>query len=125
MVDGDGLAGKIPKNFGKDKPINPMPTAEDMKKKQEPMDEKAGSIADFLKCLTFRNCEAEKEIERAQICIRWLCTTTCPPFVFEVDFRNESALFDPQTTTCTCLKREGLNPRYQGGPPPGLTPPGR
>jgi len=125
FVDPDGLAGKVPKNYGKDKPMTPPPTADEIKKMLEQKQEPGQNFADNLKCLfSFKNCDLEIELKKTRRCLVARCTSTCPPSTFTVDYRTEQVAYDPETTTCEC-QLWGLNPDYQGGPPPGLTAPGR
>ena len=48
FVDPDGL-DKIPKNFGKDKPMTPLPTSKQMKEMAERRQEPGQNFADYLK----------------------------------------------------------------------------
>jgi RHS repeat-associated protein len=124
MVDPDGLAGAIPKNYGKGKPIGPALPGE-VKKNTERNQEAGQNVGDTLKCLfTFRNCELEMEIKKMRRCLVARCTSTCPPSTFTIDYRFGQSAFDPSTTACEC-QIWGLDPAYVGGAPPGLTAPGR
>lgn len=78
---------------------------------------------DSWKCL-FMACEATKEIKKAWICVESTCTT-CEGNVFRTGRSVPYAsAYDPATTTCVCSKY-GFDIDYKGGPPPGLTAPGR
>jgi RHS repeat-associated protein len=123
-----GGSGRIPKDFGRDKTMEPMPTAEQIRKQSEAKQEHGQNLADLLKCdlNPFRACEVEKEQAKAIICVVSECTTkTCPKRTFIIDYRRPNAVaFDPTEVSCTCLVK-GFDPRYQGSPPPGFTAPGR
>ena len=122
MIDPEGYAGKIPKNYGKGKllpPTDQLPR--DANRNREANQERYEN--DSWKCL-FMPCEAIEEIRKATICLQAICTT-CEGSVFYTGPKApQASAFDPSKTTCKCIEY-GLNPDYQGGPPPGLTPPGR
>ncbi|MDT7520485.1 RHS repeat-associated core domain-containing protein [Rhodoferax sp. TBRC 17660] len=128
-IDPEGLAGVTPKNFGKNKSLPPpgqLPkdTQERTKQQQEQQEAGAETTKNMLCYLGLRNCEAEDNLKKARICLLSQCTT-CDGQTFTAGPNaNQSSAFDPKTTTCKCIQY-GFDPSYQGGPPPGLTPPGR
>ena len=131
-IDPDGLNGKkggggvLPRNYGKDKPMNPMPTAEEMQRDAKRKQDHGENLEDSLKCyFGLRNCEAEEEIAKTRICVMAQCTSICPERTFTIDYRTgEHSAYNPDNVTCKCLVW-GWNPKYQGKPLPGLGAPGR
>ncbi|MES2536132.1 MAG: RHS repeat-associated core domain-containing protein [Pseudomonadota bacterium] len=126
LIDPNGMSGKIPKNYGKNRPMKPMPTAEESKKDAERKVEPGQNLADALKCyFGIKNCEAQEEIAKTRICVMAKCTTTCPDRTFTIDYRTgESVAYNPANATCECMVW-GWNPKYQAKALPGLGPPGR
>lgn len=125
-VDPDGLAGKLPKNFGKGiEPPSPGKLPKDTGAAAERQQEHRQSEIDAWKCfLGFVACDAITELKKATRCALSKCTT-CEGNVFYTGLKAATAsAYDPETTKCTCVATE-LDPNYQGGAPPGLTPPGR
>lgn len=129
FIDPEGLAGKIPKGFGANKPLPPpgqLPkdTQERTRQQQERHETGAETTKNMLCYLGLRNCEAEDELKKARMCLLSQCTT-CDGATFTAGPNAaQSSVFDPKTTTCKCIQY-GFDPSYRGGPPPGLTPPGR
>jgi RHS repeat-associated protein len=122
LVDPDGLSGRIPPNFGKGKPLPPSGQLPNNAKNDRNAKEEFYSN-DSWKCL-FQPCEAIKEIFKATYCVKYKCVA-CDGSIFETGREAKySSAYNQATTKCECVKK-GLRPDYQGGPPPGLTPPGR
>ncbi|UCV03884.1 RHS repeat domain-containing protein [Dechloromonas denitrificans] len=126
IIDPEGLAGAIPKSFGKGKPLPPpekLPndTNESVKNNQQT----AQDQLDAWKCaFGLVACDALKEIQKALRCELSICTTCDGKIFYSGPKATQTNAFDPATTTCKCIQF-GLDPNYQGGPPPGLTAPGR
>jgi RHS repeat-associated protein len=121
-----GGGGAQPRNFGKGKPINSMPTSEDVRKESERVQEHGQNLADWAKCsFGLSACEAEKEIKKATVCLLARCSSnSCPERSFTMDYRTgKQSIIDPDTK-CACLWY-GWDPKYIGGVPPGLAAPGR
>jgi RHS repeat-associated protein len=81
---------------------------------------------DTVKCsFGVRACEAEEEIAKTRMCVRFRCKTTCPLREFEIDIKSgETHAYDPATTKCSCIAW-GWNYGYEPKPLPGLKAPGR
>lgn len=126
IIDPEGLAGAIPKSFGKGKPLPPpekLPndTNESVKNNQQT----AQDQLDAWKCaFGLVACDALKEIQKALRCELSICTTCDGKIFYSGPKAMQTNAFDPAATTCKCIQY-GLDPNYQGGPPPGLTAPGR
>jgi RHS repeat-associated protein len=104
--DPEGYSGRIPKNFGKDKKMNPVP---DPTKKAEEKAARDEGFSEFLKCVFYKNCEAEKAIRDNLVCLRSECVTKdgCR-FISDVG-GGVSNMYDPDTTICSCV-RVGILP---------------
>lgn len=128
FVDPDGLAGKLGTNFGKGKILPPDPKNYLPQKTRQDAERRINSgqdAGDLIKCLfSLRNCEAEIELKKTTMCMLSLCTTCNGNTFYSGKEAPQSSAYDPATTVCKCI-RYGFNPSYQGGPPPGLTPPGK
>lgn len=122
LADPDGLSGKIPPNFGKGKPLPPSGQLPRNAKNDRNAKEEFFSN-DSWKCL-FLPCEALIENYKSTYCVRSECVACDGSIFITGPEANFSSAYNPATTTCIC-KKWGFRPEYQGGPPPGLTPPGR
>ena len=128
LVDPEGLAGILGKNFGKGKVLPPNPadyfpgkTRQDAERRQST----GQDAGDLIKCLfSLRNCEAETEIKKATMCTLSICTTSNGDTFYSGQNAPQASACDPAMTTCKCVQY-GFDPNYRGGAPPGLTPPGK
>jgi hypothetical protein len=133
-VDADPLSysdpeGLLKKNgptrdWNRDPKELPDKITKDTRQQQELKEPGAETVKSLACQLGFKNCDLENELKKARMCVLSECTT-CDglKFLSGPKAPNVSA-FDPSTTKCVCIQY-GFNPDYKGGPPPGLTAPGR
>ena len=111
-VDPEGLAGKIPKNFGNDKPMNPVPNPyNDGRKKRD--DTK--NPTDGACLLGLKNCEAELEMQKARRCAPgfYVCPSNKREQPMSCPRHPEVRAGEPEDKTgCICLKME-FDPTYK------------
>ena len=118
-----GTTGTPWAGWGNGKPLNPPPNPwKDSNNKNDKNQDL--SEAFNIKCL-FYPCKVIDDMKNATICLLSICTT-CEGNVFYTGPKaSQASAYDPKTTTCKCMEF-GLDPNYRnGGPPPGLTAPGR
>ena len=119
LVDPLGLAGTIPKNFGKGKPIGPMPNAtKDAREKSDQIADIPVGIKGILCALGQGHCPTSDP--NLSICIEKTCVTSCGK-EYTVSSPNGQYLWGQESgAVCECI-RYAFNPKFRGDyNPPGL-----
>ncbi|WP_417071333.1 RHS repeat domain-containing protein [Niveibacterium terrae] len=101
--DESGLAGKIPRNFGRGVMPPEMPPVLSKDPGVESMKE---ALKGMIKCLSpIKNCEAESGISNAFVCLKVECTKPCKTTHTNFLPRNPTVL-EVKTSWpgCTCTK---------------------